>query len=61
MECEILVPNQGLNPWPLHWECGVLTTGTPGRSPDWISLGSFNHHINDAGNMYYPLLSDENG
>ena len=39
---------------------GVLTTGTPGRSLGYISLGSFNCYINDAGNMYYPLLSDEN-
>ena len=25
-------PNQGWNPCPLHWECGVLTTGLPGES-----------------------------
>ena len=30
-------PDQGLNPCPLHWKCGVLTTGPPGKSP----LGSF--------------------
>ena len=27
-----LVPDQGSNPGPLHWECGVLTTGPPGKS-----------------------------
>ena len=25
-------PNQGLNPCPLHWEHGVITTGAPGES-----------------------------
>ena len=25
-------PNQGLDLWPLHWECQVLTTGPPGES-----------------------------
>ena len=25
-------PDQGLNPRPLHWKCGVLTTGPPGKS-----------------------------
>ena len=25
-------PNQGLNPCPLQWEHGVLTTGLPGKS-----------------------------
>ena len=24
--------DQGSNPCPLHWECGVLTTGLPGKS-----------------------------
>ena len=28
--CGILVPQPGLNPFPLHWKCGVLTTGLPG-------------------------------
>ena len=28
----ILVPQQGSNPRPLHWKCGVLTTGPPGKS-----------------------------
>ena len=26
--------DQGLNPGPLHWDLGVLTTGSPGKSPD---------------------------
>ena len=25
-------PDQGLNPGPLHWERGVLATGSPGKS-----------------------------
>ena len=25
-------PDQGLNPYSLHWKCGVLATGTPGKS-----------------------------
>ena len=24
-------PNQGSNPHPLHWKCGFLTTGPPGK------------------------------
>ena len=28
----ILVPDQGLNLHPLHWEHRVLTTGPPGKS-----------------------------
>ena len=31
-------PNQGSNPCPLQWKCGVLTTGPPGKSTltfDW--------------------------
>ena len=28
-----LVPEQGSDPGPLHWEHGVLTTGPPGKSP----------------------------
>ena len=30
--CRILVPDQGSNPCPLHWDQGVLTTGAPGES-----------------------------
>ena len=29
-------PNQELNPCPLHWKWGVLTTGPPGKSPSEI-------------------------
>ena len=25
------IPDQGLNPGPLHWEHGVLATGLPGK------------------------------
>ena len=27
-----LIPDLGLNLGPLHWECGVLDTGQPGKS-----------------------------
>ena len=29
--CGIQFPDQGSNPGPLHWECGVLATGSPGK------------------------------
>ena len=29
----IEVPNEGSDAGPLHWECGVLVTGPPGKSP----------------------------
>ena len=31
--CGIQFPDQGSNPGPLHWECRVLATGPPGKSP----------------------------
>ena len=31
--CGIEFPDQGSNPGPLHWECKVLATGLPGKSP----------------------------
>ena len=30
--CGIYFSEQGLNPGPLHWECGVSATGPPGKS-----------------------------
>ena len=30
--CAVWFPDQGLNTGPLHWECGVLATGQPGKS-----------------------------
>ena len=30
--CDILVPSQGPNLYPLHWKCEVLTTGPLGKS-----------------------------
>ena len=30
--CGIYFPDQGSNPGPLHWECGVSTTGLQGKS-----------------------------
>ena len=35
------LPDQGLNPYPLHWKCGVLTTGPPGNSQECFNI--FNH------------------
>ena len=35
-----LVPCQGLNPGPLHWELGVLATGPPGKSSHLFSVFS---------------------
>ena len=32
MACGMLVPQQELNPCPLHWKHRVLTTGLPGKS-----------------------------
>ena len=31
--CGIQFPDQGLIPSSLYWECGVLVTGPPGKSP----------------------------
>ena len=31
--CGIYFPDQGWNVGPLHWECGVLSPGPPGKSP----------------------------
>ena len=31
--CGILAPRPGINPTPLQWKHGVLTTGPPGKSP----------------------------
>ena len=36
--CGIQLPDQGSNPYPLHWEGGVLATGTPGKSLDSLFL-----------------------
>ena len=40
-------PDQGSNLHPLHWECGILTTGPPGKSlgPSFKNLSSFIQHI----------------
>ena len=34
--CRILVPYPGIEPVPLQWRCGVLTTGPPGKSQEWV-------------------------
>ena len=34
------LPDQGSNPGPLHWECGVLATGPPGKPYKSFSLGT---------------------
>lgn len=36
MECGMLVPCQGSNPWPQHWKLRVLTTRMPGKSPPMV-------------------------
>ena len=36
--CGTLFPDQGLNPGPLRWECGVLATGPPGKSRSLILI-----------------------
>ena len=38
-----LVPDQGLNPSPLHWKREVLATGPPGRS---LTFCLFNVKVN---------------
>ena len=42
LSCVMYFPNQGLNPSPLHWELGVLASGSSGKS-----LSDFNVHILD--------------
>ena len=32
-----LIPQPGIKPGPMHWECGVLTTGLSGKSPRTLS------------------------
>ena len=49
--CGIQFPEQGLNPGPLHWECGVLVTGRAGKSPENIYL---NVKITELGRMTNP-------
>ena len=47
--CGIWFPEQGSNPGPLHWECGVLAMGPPGKS---LKLKfSWTFHIL-CGNLY---------
>ena len=38
--CGVYFPDQGSNLGPLHWECGVLATGPPGKS-QWLSFYTF--------------------
>ena len=40
LSCDIKFPDQGLNLSPLHWECGVLATGPPGKSLPFFSMES---------------------
>ena len=39
--CETLFPDQGLNLGPLHWDCGLLATGPPGRTLVYVTKSSF--------------------
>ena len=59
--CELLVvacgtwfPDQGSNPGPLHWECGVLATGPSGRS---LHSGFHHcyHHDNNGDHSLTPF------
>ena len=36
--CGISVPWPGIESVPLYWKCGVLATGPPGKSPDFLFL-----------------------
>ena len=45
-----LVPCQGLNPVPLHWELGVLATGPPGKSHGCLNFGE--QHYSRVGHGY---------
>ena len=45
-----LVPCQGLNPGPLHWELGVLATGPPGKSHRCLNFGE--QHYSRVGHGY---------
>ena len=38
VSCGMWIPKQGLNPGPLHWECGVPPTGPPGKSPSLLNV-----------------------
>ena len=40
--CGILLPDQGLNLAPLHWECGFVATGPPGKSLGYLHIN--NHY-----------------
>ena len=46
-----LSSDQGLNPHPLQWKCGVLTTGPPGKS-----LLSFLKYILYFQTLYFYML-----
>ena len=59
--CELLVvacgtwfPDQGSNPGPLHWECGVLATGPSGKS---LHSGFHHcyHHDNNGDHSLTPF------
>ena len=49
----IYFPNQGLNLGPLCWDCRVLATGPPGKSP---GKGKFKGNIWGAGYSLWTLF-----
>ena len=49
-------PSQALNPSPLHWKCGVLTTGLPAKSPNHILLYGFYLSIHQLMGYGFHLL-----
>ena len=42
LACAIQLPDQESNPGPLHWECGFLATGPPGKSQVPTLMASYN-------------------
>ena len=45
--CGIQLADQGFNQGPLHWECGVLAIGPPGKSQSYILSDSSPHILLD--------------
>ena len=41
--CVIQLPDQGSNPGPLNWECRVLATGPPRKSPKILVISCYPH------------------
>ena len=46
--CGFSFPDQGSNPWCLHWKCGVLATGPQGKYQDVLILVLLPHYLHPA-------------